>query len=55
MSIIEAVKALSEGDVSDVIEVDGAGDYVIRLDADHDETASQTKRESLQSKAFDKL
>ena len=55
MSIITAAESLSEGDVSDVIEVDGVGYYVIRLDSDHDETASQQKRESLQSEAFDKL
>ena len=55
MSIIKAAEALSEGDVSEVIEVEDAGYYVIRLDADHDEDASQTKRESLQSEAFDKL
>lgn len=55
MSIIEVAEKLSEGDVSEVIEVDGVGYYVIRLDSDHDETASQTKRESLQSEAFDKL
>ena len=54
-SIIEAAESLSEGDVSDVIEVDGTGFYVIRLDSDHDEDASQTKRESLQSEAFDAL
>ncbi len=54
-SIIEAAESLSEGDVSDVIEVEGTGFYVIRLDSDHDEDASQTKRESLQSEAFDAL
>ncbi len=55
MSIIEAAEKLAEGDVSSVIDVDGVGYYVLRLDADHDEDASQTKRESLQSDAFNKL
>ena len=55
MTIIDAAEKLSEGDVSDVIEVDGVGYYVIRLDADHDEDASKTKRESLQTEAFNKL
>lgn len=55
MAIIEAAEKLSEGDVSDVIEVDGVGYYVIRLDADHDEDASKTKRESLQTEAFNTL
>jgi len=55
MSIIEAAEALGEGEISDVIEVDGVGFYVIRIDSDHDEEASQTKRESLQTEAFDSL
>ena len=55
MTIIEAAEKLSEGDVSDVIEIDGVGYYVIRLDADHDEDASQSKRESLQTEAFNTL
>ena len=54
-TVIDAAEKLSEGDVSDVIEVDGVGYYVIRLDADHDEDASKTKRESLQTEAFNKL
>lgn len=55
MAIIEAAEALDEGDTSDVIEIDGVGYYVIHLDADHDEDASQTKKESLESDEFDKL
>lgn len=55
MSIIEAAEALGEGEISEVIEVDGVGFYVIRIDSDHDEEASQTKRESLQTEAFDSL
>ena len=55
MAIIEAAEKLDEGEVSDVIEIDGVGYYVIRIDADHDEDASQSKRESLQSEAFDTL
>ena len=52
MTIIDEAEALSEGQTSSVIEIDGIGYYVIRLDADH---ASQTKRESLQTEAFDTL
>lgn len=55
MAIIEAAEALDEGDTSDVIEIDGVGYYVIHLDSDHDEDASQTKKESLESDEFDKL
>ncbi|MBE5913053.1 MAG: hypothetical protein E7274_03200 [Pseudobutyrivibrio ruminis] len=55
MAIIEAAEALDEGDTSDVIEIEGVGYYVIHLDADHDEDASQTKKESLESDEFDKL
>ncbi len=55
MVVIEAAEALAEGEVSSVIELEGYGYFVLRLDADHDETASQTKRESLQSDAFDTL
>ena len=55
MAIIEAAEKLAEGEISDVIEIEGVGYYVIRLDADHDEDASQTKRESLQQEAFTAL
>ncbi|MBO5617888.1 hypothetical protein [Pseudobutyrivibrio sp.] len=55
MSIISEAEKLKEGEQSGVIVVDGVGFYVIKLTADHDEDASQTKRESLQSEAFDKL
>ena len=55
IAIIEAAEALDEGETSDVIEIDGVGYYVIHLDADHDEDASQTKKESLESDAFDEL
>lgn len=55
MAIIEAAEALDEGETSDVIEIEGVGYYVIHLDADHDEDASQTKKESLESDAFDDL
>ncbi len=53
MSVIEAANALSDGDISSVIEVEGTGYYVLRLDADHDEEASATKKESLISDAQD--
>ncbi len=47
MSVIEAAEALTEGAVSDVIDVEGTGYYVLRLDADHDEEASETERQTL--------
>ncbi len=47
MSVIEAAEALTEGAISDVIDVEGTGYYVLRLDADHDEEASETERQSL--------
>ena len=51
MTIIDAAEKLSEGEVSDVIEIEGTGYYVIRLDSEHDEEASETERESLKSTA----
>ena len=55
MEIINAAEALKEGDVSSVIEIDGVGYYVIKLDKDHDEDASANKKESLKTEAFTKL
>jgi hypothetical protein len=55
MDIIKAAEALSEGGVSQEITVDGAGIYVLRLDKDHDEDASKSKRGTLQSEAFGKV
>jgi hypothetical protein len=54
MSIISAAEKLSEGE-TEIVEVADAGYYVIRLDSDHDEDASASKRESLQSEAFKAL
>ena len=55
MSLITAAESLAEGEVSAVIEVEDAGYYVIRMDADHDEDASASKREELQETAFEDL
>ena len=55
MSVIEEAEKLKEGEQSGVIVVEGTGMYVIKLTSDHDEDASNSKRESLQSEAFDKL
>lgn len=55
IKIIEAAEALKEGEVSSVIEVTDAGYYVIRLDSDHDKDASDNKRTSLQTEAFNDL
>ncbi len=55
MAIIKAVESLKEGEVSSVIEIDGVGYYVLRLDADHDEEASESKKTTLESEAFTAL
>lgn len=55
MSIIKAAEGLKEGEISSVVTVDGVGHYVIRLDKDHDEEASTSKRSSLQADAFNTL
>lgn len=55
MSVIKEAEQLKEGEQSGVIVVEGTGMYVIKLTSDHDEDASNSKREALQGEAFDKL
>ncbi|MCR4567622.1 MAG: hypothetical protein K5769_06200 [Pseudobutyrivibrio sp.] len=55
MKIIKEAEKLSEGDISPVIEVEGVGYYVIKLDSDHDDEASQQKREQIQGEKFQDL
>ena len=55
MEIIKAAESLKEGEVSAVIEVQDAGYYVIKLEKDHDTEASDNKRSSLQTEAFNTL
>ena len=55
MTVISAAEELEEGQISDVIEVEDVGYYVLRLDADHDEDASETERESLAADAYEDL
>lgn len=55
MAVIEAAEAMSEGDVSDVIEVEGTGYFVIKLTSDHDEEASESKLTTLKNEAFTTL
>ena len=55
MSVIKEAEKLKEGEQSGVIVVEGTGMYVIKLTSDHDEDASNSKREVLQGEAFDKL
>lgn len=59
MSIISTAEEMEVGDVSSVIEVEGDGYYVIRLDSDHDEEASESERETLisqgQQDAYDEV
>ncbi len=45
-AVLEAADALKEGEVSDVIETDSAY-YVVRLDSEHDEEATASKKEEL--------
>ncbi len=45
-AVLEAADALKEGEVSPVIETESAY-YVLRLDSEHDEEASASKKESL--------
>lgn len=45
-AVLEAADALTEGQVSDVIETDSAY-YVLRLDSEHDEEATAAKKEEI--------
>lgn len=45
-AVLEAADKLKEGEVSDVIETDSAY-YVVRLDSEHDEEATASKKEEL--------
>lgn len=45
-SVLEAADALKEGEVSQTIDVDGTY-YVLRLDSEHDEEATENKRQEL--------
>ncbi len=51
--VIEAADALGEGQVSQVIEVEDQGFYVIRLDSDYDQEASAEELSSLQEQQRD--
>ena len=48
-SVITAADALSEGEVSSLITVDGTGYYVLRLDSEFDEEATETKKSDIVS------
>ena len=54
MAVISAAEALKEGETSDVIDVEGVY-YVIHLTADHDEDASNDKKSTLKTDAFNSL
>ncbi len=47
-AVVAAADALSEGQISDVVEVEDDGYYVIRLDSAFDEDATQEKMTSLE-------
>lgn len=51
MAVINVAEKLHEGEVSAVIEVEGTGYYVIRLDSEHDEEASESERTDLKNTA----
>lgn len=46
-AVLEAADKLSEGQISDVIETEGAY-YVLRLDSEHDKEATEEKRKALE-------
>ncbi len=50
-AVIKAADALKEGEISPVIEVEGDGYYVLRLDSEFDEEATADKMESMESEA----
>jgi foldase protein PrsA len=58
-SVLEALEGMSVGETSDVIEVEGDGYYVVRLDSTYDEEATATEKETLlterQEQAYDDL
>jgi len=58
-AVLSALENLSEGQVSDVIEVEGDGYYVVRLDSSYDEDATAEEKESLledrKQEAYDDL
>ena len=45
-AVLEAADELKEGEISDVVETDSAC-YVVRLDSEHDEEATASKKEQL--------
>lgn len=49
--VIEAAKKLEVGEVSPVIDVEGVGFYVVRMDSLNDEEATANKREELENQA----
>jgi len=51
--VITTAQAMSDGEISSVIEVDGEGYYVIRMDATYDEDATESAREDLLEEAED--
>lgn len=57
-SVIAAARGLEDGQVSEVIEVENIGYYVLRMDHQYDEEATNEKRESLDAEkrqeAYDK-
>ena len=46
-AVLSALEELSEGEVSSVIEVEGDGYYVVRLDSSYDEEATEEEKETL--------
>lgn len=49
ISVIQAADALSEGQVSELIEVEGKGYYILRLDQEMDQEATDKKKDEIVS------
>lgn len=49
ISVIQAADALSEGQISDLIEVEGKGYYILRLDQELDQDATEEKKDEIVS------
>lgn len=49
LSVIQAADALNEGQISDLIEVEGKGYYILRLDKELDQDATDKKKDEIVS------
>ena len=58
-TVLQALEGMSVGQTSDVIEVEGDGYYIVRLDSTFDESATETEKQTLlterKEQAYDDL